>query len=111
MRHTTLPTLALLATLASAPLHAQVHQVPASRGALLYETHCGACHSEQMHWRAKRLAQDWKSLRALVDQWQGNARLAWTAEDIDAVTRHLNDTIYRHPAPQVLGALGERPPR
>lgn len=101
-----LPTLlpALLALLCGAA-QAQVQAVPNTRGALLYDNHCGACHSEQMHWRAQRRAQDWNTLRALVRQWQGEARLGWNEEDIEAVTRHLNDTIYRFPAP---GAVAGR---
>ncbi|KQT10847.1 hypothetical protein [Ramlibacter sp. Leaf400] len=92
-------TAAILSTLLGSAI-AQVPPTPATRGAMLYENHCGACHSEQMHWRAQRRAQDWNSLRALVLQWQGEARLGWNGEDIDAVARHLNDTIYRFPAPQ-----------
>ena len=103
-----LPSLsALLLSLVASIAHAQEQPMPASRGALLYENHCGACHSEQMHWRAKRSARDWDSLRALVRQWQGEAKLGWSDEDIEAVTRHLNDTIYQYPPP---GALAKRRP-
>ena len=28
------------------------------RGTLLYETHCITCHTEQVHWRERRLATD-----------------------------------------------------
>ena len=92
--------LAILLLPLGAAAQAQVQSAPATRGAMLYENHCGACHSEQMHWRAQRRARDWESLRALVRQWQGEARLGWSEEDIDAVARHLNDTIYRYPAPE-----------
>jgi mono/diheme cytochrome c family protein len=89
-------TLLVLAVLT--PVHAQA---PApSRGELLYNTHCIACHSTQMHWREQRLARDWPSLKAQVRRFQGVAGLAWTEEDIGAVTRHLNDTIYRFPETQ-----------
>ena len=71
--------------------------IPASRGELLYGTHCISCHTTQMHWRDGRLAQDWDSLKAQVRRWQGNAGLGWNEADIAEVTRHLNDTIYRHP--------------
>jgi cytochrome c5 len=97
----------LLLALLGAAAHAQVQPMPATRGALLYENHCGACHSEQMHWRAQRRARDWDSLLALVRQWQGQAQLGWSEEDIEAVTRHLNDTIYRYPPP---AALAKRRP-
>lgn len=102
---THLPAL-LLAALCGAA-EAQAESRSASRGALLYENHCGACHTEQMHWREKRRARDWNSLRELVRQWQGDARLDWGAADIDAVTRHLNEKIYRFPAPAEVA--GHRP--
>jgi mono/diheme cytochrome c family protein len=67
------------------------------RGELLYANHCGACHGVQMHWRDKRLAVDWDTLKAQVRRWQGNAQLGWTEADIVDVTRFLNATIYRYP--------------
>ena len=69
-----------------------------SRGELLYETHCIACHTTQMHWRDQRVALDWKSLQRQVRRWQEAAALAWTEADIRAVTGFLNDTIYRYEA-------------
>ena len=69
---------------------AQALQAPVTRGALLYQNHCAACHTEQMHWREQRKATDWNSLRGQVRHWQGEARLAWSDADIEAVTRHLN---------------------
>jgi mono/diheme cytochrome c family protein len=68
-----------------------------SRGKLLYETHCIACHTTQMHWRDKRLVQDFAGLRAQVRGWQTRARLGWSGDDILEVARHLNRTIYRLP--------------
>jgi mono/diheme cytochrome c family protein len=68
-----------------------------NRGQMLYTTHCIECHTTQMHWRDKRLARDWDSLKAQVRRWQGNAGLGWTDADITEVARHLNDTIYQHP--------------
>ena len=68
-----------------------------SRGELLYGTHCITCHNTQMHWRDKRLATDWTSLKAQVRRWQGAAQLGWSEDDILEVTRHLNDRIYRFP--------------
>lgn len=99
MRPLTRLSALLLTLLGAVATQAQVQPPPATRGALLYENHCGTCHSEQMHWRANRRARDWDSLRALVRQWQGEARLGWSDEDIDAVAKHLNDTIYHYPVP------------
>jgi mono/diheme cytochrome c family protein len=66
-----------------------------SRGELLYSTHCIACHTTQMHWRDKKSATDWPSLKAQVQRWQGAASLGWSEADVLEVTRYLNETIYR----------------
>ncbi|MEO7549363.1 MAG: hypothetical protein ABIT82_13125, partial [Ramlibacter sp.] len=55
---------------------------PASKGELLYSTHCISCHTTQMHWRDDRKATDWDSLKAQVRRWQGNAGLTWSEGDI-----------------------------
>lgn len=91
--------LLLLGLAATLPLQAQT-AVPPSRGELLYSTHCIECHSTQMHWRDQRLARDWDSLKFQVRRWQGVARLGWSEEDIEAVARHLNETIYRFEPPR-----------
>ena len=78
---------------------AQAQTSSPSRGQLLYTTHCVECHSTQMHWRAQRLARDWDSLKGQVRRFQGLARLDWSEDDVEAVARHLNDTIYRFPQP------------
>lgn len=90
----------LLLALAAALSSPVLAQVAPERGALLYGNHCVECHGVQMHWREKRLARDWTSLKHQVRRWQGEARLQWSEADIDAVARHLNDTIYRFPMPQ-----------
>lgn len=74
-----------------------------SRGQLLYDTHCLACHTSQIHWRDRKLARDWHALRVEVDRWQRAAGLGWSRDDVDAVARHLNQTIYGFPAPVVSG--------
>jgi hypothetical protein len=94
------PTLPAL-LLAAVPAFAQdtLPPLPANRGALLYDTHCVACHTTQMHWRDKRIATDWESLKAQVRRWQATAHLGWSEEDVDAVARHLDERIYRFGAP------------
>lgn len=77
-----------------------------SRGQALYELHCIGCHGTQMHWRDRRQATDWPSLVGQVRLWQANALLNWSDEDIDAVARHLNATIYRFAQPSL--PIGER---
>lgn len=66
-----------------------------SRGELLYMTHCIACHTTEMHWRDRRAASSWPSLKDQVRRWQDALSLAWTDSAILDVSRYLNDTIYR----------------
>ncbi|MES2975870.1 MAG: cytochrome C [Pseudomonadota bacterium] len=90
--------LPVLIALACASPFSSAQTAPAeSRGQLLYNTHCIACHTTQMHWREGRLASDWGSLKVQVRRWQGNAGLQWGDADIVEVSRHLNDTIYKFP--------------
>lgn len=71
-----------------------------SRGELLYATHCIGCHNEQIHWRARKLARDWPSLRGEVDRWQRQAQLRWSEADIEEVTRYLGEAVYEFPSPR-----------
>jgi mono/diheme cytochrome c family protein len=92
LAHCPLVALAVILVLApAAPALAQ------SRGALLYSTHCIACHSEQMHWRQKKLVTDWPSLKAQVRRWQAEAALDWSDDDVAEVARYLNEEFYRLP--------------
>lgn len=95
---TTRPLLvaACIAALAASAA-AQAPNPGPTRGELLYGTHCIACHREQMHWRDKRVAVDWPSLKVQVALWQGRALLGWSDEDVTEVARFLNDTIYHYP--------------
>ena len=68
-----------------------------NRGELLYNTHCIACHTTQIHWRDGKQANDWKGIEAQVRRWQGIAGLAWSDADIAEVSRYLNSTIYKYP--------------
>lgn len=79
------------------PPAASVPLPPPTRGQLLYQTHCIACHNSQMHWRDARVVRDWAGLVEQVRHWQSRARLQWREADILEVARHLNATIYRLP--------------
>lgn len=89
--------LAALAAVGPSAQAQPVPDLPATRGQLLYSTHCIECHTAQMHWRTNRQARDWDTLKAQVRRWQGVANLGWSDADIDDVARYLNDTIYRFP--------------
>lgn len=66
---------------------------------MLYQNHCVACHTTQVHWRDQRLATDWPSLRAQVRRWERNTGLTWSEEDIEAVSQYLNQLYYQFPEP------------
>jgi mono/diheme cytochrome c family protein len=95
--------LAFLGVLLLASLAVLAQPAPAtsdsSLGELLYSTHCGACHTTQVHWREKKLATDWASLKAQVTRWQANSRLGWSDGEISEVVRYLNGRYYHFPAP------------
>lgn len=71
----------------------------ASRGELLYSTHCIACHNVEVHWRARMIANDWASLQAEVRRWQGFSGLGWGDDDVAEVARYLNALHYRFAMP------------
>jgi mono/diheme cytochrome c family protein len=66
-RMAVLAMLAALAVLYGSQLRAQTQS--RSRGELLYNTNCVACHNEKMHWRGRKLVNDWDSLAEQVRRW------------------------------------------
>lgn len=96
--------LALYGSLAIAAAPAAVKVEP-SRGELLYTTYCVACHTEQVHWRDKKLVANWKSLVAEVDRWQANGKLEWSRNDIEQVSRYLNAIHYHYRVRSKLSVL------
>jgi mono/diheme cytochrome c family protein len=104
------PAIALLAALACGESNAQKGP-GASRGELLYTTHCIACHTSQMHWRDQRQAADWAGLLVHVRRWQNTAGLQWGDQDIGEVARFLNATIYHYPMPDERAGAQPSPSR
>jgi mono/diheme cytochrome c family protein len=72
-------------------------RIDTNRGSMLYDNHCIQCHTQQVHWREKRLATDWKALITQVDRWQRASGLDWNNKDIEEVTRYLNGKYYHYP--------------
>jgi mono/diheme cytochrome c family protein len=85
----TLLSAALIGALIAAP-----SALAQSRGELLYQTHCMACHTTEVHWRDQRSANHWAGLKLQVRRWQAAASLSWGDADIQAVSRWLNDSVY-----------------
>jgi mono/diheme cytochrome c family protein len=92
-------TILVLAALGSVSVlaAAQAPTAAPSRGELLYSTHCVSCHTAQIHWRDKRLATDWTSLKGQVRRWQSNVGLNWNDDEIVDVARRLNTLYYHFP--------------
>lgn len=74
-----------------------------ARGRLLYGTHCISCHAAEIHWREKKLATDWSTLKMQVRRWQNVAQLEWSDDDIEQVTAYLNATYYHFSATDKIG--------
>jgi mono/diheme cytochrome c family protein len=70
-----------------------------ARGRTLYETTCEACHSANVHWRDKRIADTWPALLREVGKWQRNAGQRWGSAEINDVAAYLNDRFYHLPCP------------
>jgi len=75
----------------------QGSRTDAPPGELLYATYCVGCHTTQVHWREKRLATDWTSLKTQVRRWQKNSGLDLGEDDITAIAQYLNGLYYHFP--------------
>ncbi|WP_454908508.1 c-type cytochrome [Variovorax gossypii] len=103
-----LAALPALAALYGSPLRAQTQSQ--SRGELLYNANCVACHNEKMHWRGRKLVNDWDSLAEQVRRWQQASSLGWGDEDIVEVSRYLNDRFYGFTPGNTTGLLKSSAP-
>jgi mono/diheme cytochrome c family protein len=86
----------LIASVATAS-HSEPN-IETSRGALLYSTHCIACHTANVHWRDKRIVTDWESLNNQVRRWQEYIDLGWSENDVAEVSYYLNAVYYHLPS-------------
>lgn len=66
-----------------------------SRGQLLYENHCMACHESVSQIRTRQLVKSQAALREAVARWAVNANLPWSKEEIEEVTRYLGNRYYK----------------
>lgn len=95
---TTIVVIVMALMFAATVVAGQSSGVGGPRGELLYSTYCIGCHTTQMHWREKRLATDWGSLRYQVRRWQENVAPGLAEEDITAIATYLNNLYYHFPA-------------
>lgn len=78
-----------------------------SQGRALYESRCDVCHDKSVHNRAARKSRNLGEVRQWVSRWNSELGGAWKDEEIDAVTRYLNERFYKFPCPARL-CKGER---
>jgi cytochrome c5 len=66
------------------------------RGRLLYQTHCGACHSERTHdERLRPAVKDLAELRDMVAQWAPHSKRSYTLDELEDIVQYLNEAHYR----------------
>lgn len=65
------------------------------RGKLLYENHCGGCHSTTVHERENRKVNSLVDLSKMVIRWQYNQKLGWSFEEVSQVMHYLNQRYYQ----------------
>ena len=70
------------------------------RGRALYEIRCGLCHDRSVHQRDARIAKSFAEIRAAVVRWDRELGAAWRGDEIDAVSRYLNDRYYHYACPR-----------
>jgi hypothetical protein len=95
-RHGTLIAVVWLGAVCAVPANA-AEAPDLERGRALYENHCQVCHTAQIHRRVNRLPMSLDELRTIVENWQRQERLRWSAQDVEDVVWFLNQTRYRYP--------------
>jgi mono/diheme cytochrome c family protein len=66
-------------------------------GELIYKTYCIGCHTTEVHWREKRLATDWTSLKFQVRRWLDNNGIGLSEDEVTALAGYLNRLYYNFP--------------
>jgi hypothetical protein len=68
-----------------------------NRAAMLYDNHRIQCHTQQVHWRDKKMVADWKSLVEPSGSLAHSSGLQWSESDIKEVSQYLNGKYYQYP--------------
>lgn len=110
-RHSIPLAVVFISTLVILPAPRMAEAADAARGAALYESRCGSCHSESVHGRAKRVATDFEDVRRWVRRWNDNLTLRWGDEEIDDVAMYLNNTYYKYRCPPTVCKVVSLAPR
>ena len=85
----------LLAAMSAAPGAGAAQGAPdAARGALLYENHCGGCHTSAMHIRQGQHARSFADVSGWEEHWARYNKLDWSDDDVADVTAFLMARYY-----------------
>ena len=68
----------------------------AARGKLLYETSCNECHTKSVSERTNRTAKSVSDIRKWVIRWESYKGCHWSDEEVEDVTKYLNDRFYKY---------------
>jgi mono/diheme cytochrome c family protein len=89
---------ASLLLLVALPLAASAQET--ERGRLLYETHCGTCHTARTHdERLRPAVRDLADVRDMVAQWAKQTGRTYTLDELEEITQFLNESHYRFGLP------------
>lgn len=85
--------LLLIALTGLAPL-AMADHTDMHRGQLLYENHCAACHTPEIHKRGQSKVKNKEDILKFVIKFQNHLKLGWEMSDVEQVADYLNETYY-----------------
>lgn len=71
-----------------------------SQAKTMHDTYCIMCHGTELYTRESRIANDYETLRAQVNRWQGNAALNWSNTEINIMTDWLAERYYGLSCPE-----------
>ena len=70
------------------------------RGRLLYDTHCGSCHTERLHTREKSAIRSYADLRAEVGRRAALTNRRFSPEELEDIIEFLDRSHYRLDVPR-----------
>ena len=105
MRRCRVVQLLFVAFVVTAPVHSLAQSPESARGQALYETRCRDCHGQSVHERNPRAARTVAEIREFVVRWDRELGALWRDDELDAVTRYLNERYYHFPCPTSLCSL------
>lgn len=76
------------------PFFNKPNQQYVSRGQMLYENHCTACHKKQVYTRVNRKAKNIQQIKFWIIRHSRNFQLNWRNDEINAVTLYLSEHHY-----------------